>query len=56
VDWVLPSALRPFPSEVVVFAIFVERFLWFKQSAPGGKSTASSDINLFKLISGYIFK
>jgi hypothetical protein len=56
VDWVLPSALRPFPSKVVVFAIFVERFLWFKQSAPDDKSTASSGINLFKLISGYIFK
>jgi hypothetical protein len=56
VEWILPSALRPFPSKVVAFAIFVEGFLWFKQSAPGDKSTASSGINFFKLSSGYIFK
>jgi hypothetical protein len=40
----------------VVFATFGAKFLRNKQSAPGDKSTASSDINFFKPISGYIFK
>jgi hypothetical protein len=51
-----PPALRSVPSKVAVFAIFVAQILRNKQSAPGDKSTASSDINLFKLISGYISK
>jgi hypothetical protein len=43
-------------SKVAAFAIFAIQFLRNKQSAPGDKSTASSDINLFKPSSGYIFK
>jgi hypothetical protein len=46
----------PVPSKVATFTIFVGRFLRKQQSAPGDKSTASSDINFFKLSSGYIFK
>jgi hypothetical protein len=48
---------RRVPSlKVVVFAISAPQILRNEQSAPGDKSTANSDINLFKLISGYIFK
>jgi hypothetical protein len=43
-------------SKVVVFAISAPKILRNKQSAPGDKSTASSDINLFELSSGYILK
>jgi hypothetical protein len=49
-------ALLTVLSKIVVFAIFVGRFLRNKLSAPGDKSTAKSDINLFELSSGYIFK
>jgi hypothetical protein len=49
-------ALTPALSKVAVLAIFAGRILRNKQSAPGDKSTASSDINFFKLSSGYIFK
>jgi hypothetical protein len=49
-------ALRSVLSKVAAFAIFAAQILRNKQTAPGDKSTASSDINLFKLISGYIFK
>jgi hypothetical protein len=54
----LGSALGVSPVSVKScgFRNFCGTILWFKQSAPGSKSTASSGINLFELISGYIFK